>query len=302
MLDTRRFFLGKLKAVLPVAVFAYICSYIRFLVIDDLSVKMLIIKMLKSLWEMSFLYISGVVMQSSVIGGIWYVSAMLMAGTLVYILQRKLGDWFSFIIAPLAYILISGWLFRNYSNLNIIIIEYAIVAPGLLRAFGEISLGCFLYKMSGRLRRLNLTLLGRACVTLATAMCLLFVFYSTTFGIDSIKRIEYIMAPALAMSVMLLFSEQGLFFLRRFPALDRVLLFLGKLSLPIYLNHLWIRAAIQPMGWSYRRAMAVFVGCVFAVSLIALWMISLWGRFWKAHGTIVKCWFIKSENNKPSKK
>lgn len=296
--DTKQFLFGKLRTILPFAVFAYICAYICLFLRNDLSVKTLIIKMLKALWEMCFLYISGVVMQTSVVGGIWYVSAMLVAGTVVYIFRRKFQGWFSFFIAPLAYILISGWLFRNYSNLNVIIVEYAIVAPGLLRAFGEISLGCFLYEISGRLHRVNLTLLGRACVTFATVMGILFVFYSTTIGFDGIKRIEYVMAPVLAVSVMLLFSEQGLFFLHRFQALDRVLLLLGKLSLPIYLNHLWIRPIIQSRSWPYGRATAVFMACTFVVGAVCLWTVSLWGRFWKARGTSIKRWFIKEEDTK----
>lgn len=291
--DSINFFISKITAILPAVVFTYICSYIRLAIIENLSIKAFLIKMLKALWEMCFLYISGVVMQSSIVGGIWYVSAMLIAGTIVYILRRKLRDWFSYFIAPLLYILISGWLFRNYSNLNVIIEEYAIVAPGLLRALGEISLGCFLYEISSRLRRMNLTIFSRFLVTFITAMCLLFVLYSTTFGIGSIKRIEYVMAPIIAVMVMLLFSEQGLSFLHCSQTAYRTCIFLGKLSLPIYLNHLWIRAIIVQYNLPYPYAIALLTGCTFFISFVCLWTTSLWQRFWKSYGKNVKRLFVK---------
>lgn len=293
--DTKNFFLGKIRAILPFTVFAYTFSYIRFIVIKGLNTKELIVSMLKALWEMCLLQISGVIMGSSIVSGIWYVSAMLIAGTVVYILRRKFRGWFSFVIAPLAYILISGWMFQNYSNLNLNINKFAIVPLGLPRAFIELSLGCFLYEMSDRLHRIDLTLLGRACVTFVTGAGILFVFYSTTIGFDGIKRIEYIMAPVLAMSVMLLFSEQGLFFLHRSQMLDRVLLFLGRLSLPIYLNHICIRQVIQTRGWHYWQALAAVIACTFVVSIVCLWSLFLWGLFWKAYGARVKRCFIKEK-------
>ena len=139
--DTLQFLKGKLKGLLPAYIIALIGGIVTAIVSDKLSFGETIHRMLLSVYDIALLRISGIYIVQFV-PGTWYISAMLIGGAILYSLQRRFKDTFSYLIAPVGAILLLGYLFRNYTDLNLINGKFKTVAPGLLRGLAEMSLGC----------------------------------------------------------------------------------------------------------------------------------------------------------------
>lgn len=267
--DALHFLGSKLRGLLPVYIFAVSFAAVKILVLEKLSLKAWLFRLLCAAWDILLLRISGVVLEQ-VVRAIWYVSAMLIAGVIIYLLLRKFGDWFYFVIAPLGALALLGYLFQKQADLNLIVGHFGIVAPGLVRALAEMSLGCVLYRFSMALKKVPLSLFSRLCLSAVNLICI----YGVLKGCTKMphERFDYIMLLLLAMSVTLMFSEQTLYFIYHNETLDRIAAYLGGLSMSIYLNHMWIKDIITALtkGWSYRRALVLFVASVLAVSALCL--------------------------------
>ena len=208
--DTLQFLKGKLKGLLPAYIIALIGGIMTAIVSDKLSFGETIHRMLLSVYDIALLRISGIYI-AEFVRGTWYISAMLIGGAILYSLQRRFKDTFSYLIAPVGAILLLGYLFRNYTDLNLINGKFKTVAPGLLRGLAEMSLGCVIFRMAAWLKEKRLTLFSSICLSLINLGCIAVAFYGATIAPD--KRFDYIMLALLAVSVSIMFSEQG-FYLR----------------------------------------------------------------------------------------
>lgn len=107
----------------------------------------------------------------------WYISAMLLSMFILYPLLLLLRDKFTYIIAPLASIVIYGYLLFRVGNLATINpLEGSFVYTGLLRGIAGISLDAFAMK-EPVLSRKSFTTKGCRMLTLLELLC-----YAAVFG------------------------------------------------------------------------------------------------------------------------
>ena len=248
-------------------------------------------QILISFYDSALLRISGIVIRQFV-GGNWYISAMLIGGVIVYSLQRKFKEFFSFIIAPIGALLTLGYLFVHYTKLNIINSDTIVIAPGLLRALAEMSIGCVIFRIVNWLKKKHLTLLSSICLSLINITCIIIVFNGATTVLH--KRFDYIMLALLAISVTIMFSEQSLYFRCRKDIIDKLMIFLGRLSLPMYLTHLWIRTIVESCtkGWSRLEGMILYCACVLSFSAFCLLLSYWWKKINSKTGHKIKRLFV----------
>lgn len=290
--DTLRFLGGKLKSLLPVYIIALIGGIVSTIILDKLGFKEAIQQLLLSVYDVALLRISGIYIVQFV-PGTWYVSAMLIGGIILYSLHRRFGDVFSYLIAPVGAILLLGFLFKNYTDLNVVTGKFKTFAPGLLRALAEMSAGCVVFRITAWLKEKRLTLFSSACLSLINAVCIAIAFIGATKVLH--KRFDYIMLVLLAVSVTIMFSEQSLYFRCRKKAVDSVMIWLGKISLPMYLTHMWIKAIITATtkGWPRQTGLILFFGSVIAFSVFSLWLAGAWKAFMLKNGSKVRRIFIQ---------
>ena len=278
--DTLRFLGRNLKNLLPVYLIALTGGIVTTIVTDNLSLAETMRRLLMSLYDSALLRGSGIAI-TQFVSESWVISVMLIGGTVLYSLHRKYQDAFSFLIAPVVSILILGYLFKNYKDLNLALGGFKTVAPGLLRAVAGMSAGCVIFRITEWLRKKRLTLFSSACLSLVTAACMAAVWIGAT-GIPH-KRFDYIMFALLAVSTVILFSEQSLYFRFRGKKADAAMTFLARLSVPMFLTHVWIKTIIaaNTKGWPRQKGLILYFAVVLVFSAICVWMSGLWENLGK---------------------
>ncbi|MEE1137627.1 MAG: acyltransferase family protein [Acutalibacteraceae bacterium] len=112
---------------------------IRFLVLSDISIRTVVNK---GIWEILMLQTLGYEFSTTVV---WYVSALLIASVIIYLLSYCLKDYFLPVIFFGAFVILAFLCQKNQqlSSMN----NLLIVSDGLLRGLAELSLGCILFKI-----------------------------------------------------------------------------------------------------------------------------------------------------------
>lgn len=290
--ETVHFLWNKIKPILPFYSFAIICSYTRTIIANDFTLFEALENLMIGIWDAAFLRMSGI-QTYSIVRATWYLSAMFLGMLILYPMLRKWKETFTHIIAPLIAIFFLGYLSQTYRNLDQYSGNYNLVYSGMLRALAELSLGCVCYVVYQKFQSVQLTTFSRVLVTLVQLLGYAGVIYCAT-DLPA-KQFDFVMLLCLAVCVPLSFSGQGiaapLFSHKIFP-------YLGKLSLVIYLNHMWIKDSIViifPKSLGYWRLLLICLLCVFLASFLCL----LWGKglhiFWNKFGSLIKGWFRKRE-------
>ena len=112
---------------------------IRFLVLSDISIRTVVNK---GIWEILMLQTLGFEFSTTVV---WYVSALLIASVIIYLLSYCFKDYFLPVIFFGAFVILAFLCQKNQqlSSMN----NLLIVSDGLLRGLAELSLGCILFKI-----------------------------------------------------------------------------------------------------------------------------------------------------------
>lgn len=226
---------------------------------------------ISSIWDILLLRMAGL-KGNVVIGQAWYISAMLLSMMILYPLLRKYKQNFIYLIAPLIVLLGFGWLSRNYSNLRGPDIWVTFTFKGVIRAFSELTLGCILYVICQKLKKVNFTTLGRIIITIIEIAGFIFPFLIAQFA--STSKYDFILVPIIAISVLLAFSEKTLE-LNCFS--NKFFFWLEKLSLPLYICHIVVRdfmLEFSPLSsLSYYSKIPIYLLLCFALSLICMYLI-----------------------------
>lgn len=132
---------NRLKRLYASYFIACVAAYvIRFLVLSDISIRTVINK---GIWEILMLQTLGFEFSTTVV---WYVSALLIASLILYLLSYCLKDYFLPVIFFGSIVILSFLCQKNQqlSSMN----NLLIVSDGLLRGLAELSLGCILFKLT----------------------------------------------------------------------------------------------------------------------------------------------------------
>ena len=184
------------------------------------------------------------------LGAEWYVGYMLFAMLIIFVFYCIIGkELMMKIIAPIGAVVIYGYIAANA--------EILISGNHMLRAFGGLLLGFTVYGLSVKVKSIFSRIKNEIIIELIriypVIVILLFVVYlNTNIGTDAQPFIVLILASGLIFT----FAEEGM--ISHSHALNnKVIYWLGKMCLPVYLVQNITRSAAQ-MIFSGRSVYVVF--------------------------------------------
>ncbi len=276
----------KVKSFFPYILIAFICSFIVKSWYNEYSKSQII----NSIWNLFLLDMSGI-KSTPIVGQTWYISSMLISMLILYPLVRKYKKNFIYIMAPVIVILVSGYLSHKTGNLRGPTTWMGITYKGTLRAFFELSLGTILYEISEKIKRINFTNIGKLIITLIEVVGFVSILFIVNIQ-NASNKYDFCMLLILSISITLAFSGNTLFY--NFTN-KKFIYYLEKLSLPIYLNHIWIidltTRLLKEVNYDLKVVLVILVSILF--SIICLFCVE---KIRNICGMKIKQIFIKENN------
>lgn len=217
------------------------------------------------------------------IGGTWYISAMVIASVLLYPLARWLGDKFNMIIAPAIFAIVFIVTITNFKNIQVPNEKFYGVYVGLWRGIMEMSFGCFIYGLRDKLAGLKPTPKDRRFFTMLEILLYGFVIVYYSFG-KHYNRMDWLTIIILGFAVLITqtgFSYSG-------DVINgKLYSFLGEYSFALYLGHkVWSRVfkSIKPivqLRYLHKMPLYLLLAAVSALLIMytGRWIISLLNKW-----------------------
>jgi len=228
--DTVRFMLHKIKSIAPVHIVFFVLSFISLIIVRSWGIAETVKRIADSIPAFFLIQMLGF-KGTSPNHVSWYLSVMLISMFAIYPLARRYYSTFVKAFAPLASLFILGHLYLKYGSLTGVMVMDGLFYKSMLRGFAEILIGMTAYEIaewfaSGDKSRTKSILITAVSILLITG-CGVYVMFTLP------ARGEFLMIPVCAMLLILAHSRQGMLF--RFVN-NRFTVFLGKLTLPVYLS------------------------------------------------------------------
>ncbi|MDO5154696.1 MAG: acyltransferase [Eubacteriales bacterium] len=292
--ETFGFVMHKLMKIFPAYLFAYVLAFIRWFAysgLDLLKTKGVMSFVKALIWMLpDFLLTFMAGYEGKIIIRItWYISAMFIAMLVLYPLLRKYEDFFQLVIAPLIVLFLSGYL-ANTTHYNGIMEYEIIMTHGVMRAFIGLSLGCVVHAFSEYLKKQNFTRVSHVLLSVVElvgyGIILMLMYAGEAEG-------AYIINILLLFVVSITASKQAVT-ARLFDC--RVSVFLGKMSLYVYLCQSPARALIKEWcdGQPYRQCFVYTVSLSFAFACLGLLVVSVCVKQWNNRKESIKKVFINT--------
>lgn len=231
---TWKYIWKKVKVLFPYVLVAYIVSVIVKSTYTDYKNY----QYAGSIWNLLLIDMSGIT-TTYMLAQEWYISAMLISMLIIYPLIIKYKKNFTHLIAPAIVIFVGGYISHTYGKLDNVWPWTGLVYKGLLRAFFEICLGAIVYEISEKIKKLEFTKFGEVVLTIIEIMLFVIIFIS--IALIQSNNYDFIILGLITIYITMVFSQKNIFY-RFFN--NKVLYYLEKLSLPLYLNHLWVKNAV----------------------------------------------------------
>lgn len=262
--ETILFIYKKIKSFFPYILVCFIGGLIVKSVFGDMTIKDYVL----SIWDLTFLRMAG--FRTTVVNGAaWYISAMLLAMLILYPLLRKFKKNFIYLGVPIIVIFLAGILNYNYFSLRVPDEWLGYFYKGFIRAFMELSLGTILYLVCEKIKNLDFTKIGKISITLVEIVGFLIPFVMSQF-IEKATTYDFVVLIIISISIVLAFSEKTL----EFKFFDnKIIYYLEKLSLPVYLSHTFIRTIINEssltvnLNYYEKTSIFIFVTLIFSMAL-----------------------------------
>lgn len=270
--ETFEYIWKKIKAFFPYVLIAFIIS----LLVKNEYYSYKKNKIINSVWALLFIDMGGI-KRPYILEQTWYISAMLISMIILYPLIRRYKRNFIYIVSPLIVIILGGWLSYTYGDLRGPFLWTGIVYKGILRAFFELALGAIVYEFVNKIKNVNFTKHGKVFLTIIEVLGFVSIFIITNLN-NASKKYDFIMLAILAISIGVAFSEKTMFYK---ISNNKFCYYLEKLSLPIYLNHLWIITILSETlnknlkELSYINKLGITIIGTIIVSIITMYIIEL---------------------------
>ncbi|SCW54845.1 Peptidoglycan/LPS O-acetylase OafA/YrhL, contains acyltransferase and SGNH-hydrolase domains [Ruminococcaceae bacterium YRB3002] len=227
--ETISFMIRKIKGIAPVHILFFVTAFISLVIVRSMGIGDVIKNMIDSVPAFFLIQMAGF-KGFSPNHVSWYLSVMLISMMIIYPVARRFYSTFVRVIAPTAALLILGFLFFRYGSLTGVMVRCGIFYKSMLRGFAEILAGMTCYEIAVWFKAKKLSKTGRLLVTL-TGIILLAA--SGVYIMHTLPaRYEFFFVPVSALFMIIAYSEQGLLY-RLFD--NRISVFLGKMTLPMYL-------------------------------------------------------------------
>lgn len=263
--ETWQFWLHKYASIFPYHVVAFILLFVECMIEQGWRGGELVTRILDAvpnfflIQKLGFNY-------KSVNGVTWYISAMLIAMLLLYPLCRKFYSMFVHVIGPFLGFAIIGYLQYTYGTVAGVNTWTGFGFKCVWRAVAEISIGVVCFEVSRIFSQKEWRKDQRVFATILELLGYAFVFAYAILGLS--KKYEIYCVCILAVCIVLTFSECSYgtrFFDRKW------VYFLGKISLPLYLNQMFAIHIAKACFAGYRMriqlvvlAAALGVACAFS--------------------------------------
>lgn len=230
--ETAKFLGKKYFSVFPYHLFSFFAGFTVIVILNNLSVKEIAYRFISALPQFFLIEMSGIEMVF-VDKNLWYLSAMFIAMAIIYPLLRKRFDLTSKVIAPLAGIMLWGWISQNQKTLSYPTLWMGNFYKGLIRAIAVICISVAAYNVYKKICETNFTKFGEL-----TLFAVEIFGYAASFAFifsEKSEKYAFYLVFFLALSVAITFSQKTL----SSKLKGSFFTFLGRLSLPLYLNQFY---------------------------------------------------------------
>lgn len=222
---------GRIKRLYPLYILVLIMMVIWTVANSDINLAELIVNnweeffMLQSMGTGKFPYLNNPA---------WYVSAMFIAGHLIYYFLRNHKKFFIEFLGILSIICFLGIFIRDYDAINSFFsISSLGVSTGLLRAIFGLTIGIYIYYLSEKYMK-NVSRLGGVIMTVLELGCFLTVIITSMLTENTLCDF-----------VFLLLSAFGVFLASKNRILAgfsncKAVAFLSKISYAMFLSHFFV--------------------------------------------------------------
>lgn len=263
-----QFTLHRIKNLYPCYLFSFLVLFCFIMVQEKASINTWITNLSQSVWELSFLQISGLKGFRLFNYPAWYISAMLIVGYFIYALLELNEEKFVKVYMPLAVLGIYCFFSKNSENIDVWggakILD---ISDALMRALAGMSLGGICYQASRFIKEKQLSPIAKFLLSVGElAAFLISLFLMNQKGHT---QTDFYIILLLAVVVTLTFSNQTYVttLLSKQP-----IIWIGKLSYPMFLNQIFVIYLIGAYfnNLSYRKGIIIFIIMLLVISLIEL--------------------------------
>ena len=276
--ESIQYVLRKYISIFPFHVFVFAAALVRTLYIHHWTFPQMVEKCLLFLPQFLLVHLAGLDESGAVQQAVsveWYLSSMLLGMLLIYPLLRKYYDIYVFTAGPLLSLSILGYMYTNEGNLLGRYEWSTLTAMGTLRGIAAMNLGCLAYELAKIIQKRKFSVKGRVFLTagcLAGYGITLYYASSAYFRTSEMGgRARFSVLLLLMWSTAVSFSGCNLYG----KYMDReVFRYIGKISLPFYLNTNIVRYFLKAVHWNkwryrYFLAAGILVDSVLSAVLVA---------------------------------
>ena len=270
MKETSAFLRRKIAAIYPYMIFGFLMALSIRTAYNGQGFLHLINNAFKGIGEMLFLKstgLTGALFNSPM----WYLSAMLLSMAVLYPLILKYGDFFKRIVCPLIAFFLLGYLTKKYIHYRSPDVWDGMFEKGMIRGFAEVALGVYCYEIGKLISQVKFTKFTRIILTVIEYGSLIAILlYSDTKACWDMDAPSVLL---IAISVIIICGNHSMLA----PLWNKLKItpYLGKMSLMIYINHIywvWFLDLLN-LDWGYHKMLVVYVAGSFATAG-ACWIIT----------------------------
>lgn len=268
----------KAASFYPIYIIAFAVQFVLFVLMNHLkSAAEVLGSLFHFKWEALLLQTAGFIQDPQfnsdyLLGQAWYLSAMLIAVMIAYPLAKYGKKLYLMFICPVAIIAIYSYIIQSLGTLNVGNEYFGILTSAILRGFAGTCVGSLCYVGYAFLKEHPLK--QKKLAAFVEALC-----YLSLIGLFFLKD-KFVSEQDGLFYVFVFFLLVIFSFTNRTPITvflnthgTKFQVYLGSLSLYLYLLHWSVISALQLWGadLSEAAALTVFLGITFAGSVLLKW-------------------------------
>ncbi len=274
--ETMHFILHKLRGFYPEFLIAWLIGFGFVGAVQHKTLPQLWTAFLEDFWELTLVKMSGL-FQHGIDGAMWYLSAMLLAMAILYPLICRKQEMMTHLVCPLLALFLYGYLCRAQGHPRDPVVWLGFFYKGFVRTVAGLCTGVVIrvaVKHVQKAAPMGLTGIGNGVAGVFQAgIVILCIRY---MALRRPSRYDYFYMFLLMLLVLLTFAGMGI------RLKGSAGLFLGHLSLPLYLGHLYFAQHINEIpalaGRSGGIRMAVYLILSVGNALVIMGLAGFWRK------------------------
>lgn len=271
----------------------YICAFALLFIYNMLEsragISFFINELLKSIWEIFMLHMTGLKAFGLVNYPTWYISAMLIAGYFIYAFINTFGKKYFEIIAPLSVLIIYVIFSRECDTIDVWGGSHILnISDGITRAFGGMNLGIIGYFFSNKIKEKYYGSKNHK-VIFTIIEIISFLLAVATIVTRGHGQSDFYIIAFLFIGISLAFSDVTL---TKDIFNSRIFAYAGKISYVMFLNQILVMRIVGRIeGMGYKMAILTYVAALTAFSALLSFIMDGLKR------SVSRAGIIKSEKN-----